>query len=328
MSVPAPRTLELVSVEIQTDGQTGAPSSRERGRVLLVTDDAAFGAHAATLEAAGFNVVAVARGAQALIEIGRARPHLLVVDADLKGVTADELTRKLAGARSDLALVQVGREASSVARRREALALGAFDYFCLPTELPLLVARAGQLVALALKLDRMRAEADRDYLTGLANRRRFRAALGHELERWRRYRSPCALLLADVDHLKKINDAHGHSAGDTVIRHVAAALALHSRDNDTAARLGGEEFALLLAGAEREQAISAAERLREAVCAAPLEGVGTVTVSLGVASCPAHALSERELYAASDAALYRAKGEGRNRSALADCNRAVGGAAD
>ena len=294
--------------------------ARDRGRVLLVADDPSVGAYSAPLEAAGFNVVAVARGAQALVEINRARPHLVVVDEGLKGVTADELARKLSAGPDDLPLVQVGVAQATVARRSDALALGAFDYFQLPEELALLVARVAQLIKLRLAMDRLRAEANRDYLTGLANRRRFRGAFGQELERWRRYRLPCALLLVDIDHLKKINDAHGHTAGDRVIRHVADALTEFSRDNDTAARLGGEEFALLLAGADGAKALAAAERLREAVGGAEVEGVGTATVSIGVAACPAHAQNERTLYAAADAALYRAKREGRNRSALAPIN--------
>ena len=129
---------------------------------------------------------------------------------------------------------------------------------------------------------------------------------------------PCALLLVDVDHMKKINDTHGHPAGDRVIRFVANALVELSRDNDTAARLGGEEFALLLAGVGIEKAFAAAERVRLAVGSDPLEEVGRVTISVGVAACPSNARTERELYAASDAALYRAKNEGRNLTVLAD----------
>jgi diguanylate cyclase (GGDEF)-like protein len=155
-------------------------------------------------------------------------------------------------------------------------------------------------------------------LTGLANRRRFRKALGQEVERWRRYRIPCSLLMLDVDFMKRINDAHGHPAGDRVIRLVAGALTELSRDNDTAARLGGEEFALLLAGVGGEAAAAAAERLRIAVCTHPLEEVGTVTISVGVASCPDNARSERELFGTSDAALYRAKQEGRNMTVVAN----------
>ncbi len=179
------------------------------------------------------------------------------------------------------------------------------------------MARAAQLVSIRQTLDGLRAEADRDYLTGLLNRRRFRTALGKEVERWRRYHTPCGLVIVDVDHLKRINDTHGHSAGDVVIRHVAQALAEMSRDNDAAARLGGEEFALLLAGTDAGKAIAAAERLRQTVAAAALDGIGRVTISLGVAACPSHARSERELYAAADAALYTAKREGRDRVSIA-----------
>ena len=123
--------------------------------------------------------------------------------------------------------------------------------------------------------------------------------------------------MVDIDHLKQVNDTHGHSAGDRVIRHTASALVELSRDNDTSARLGGEEFALLLAGTDGDKAYAAAERLRHSVSATAVEGVGIVTVSLGVASCPSHATSERALYAASDAALYRAKDEGRDRTDIA-----------
>lgn len=296
---------------------TTRPISRDQGRVLLITDDPSLGAYRAPLEQAGFAVVGVAGGAAALVALGRSRPHIVVADVNLQGITAEELARMLSNTQDGAPLILVGPDAASLAVRHAALALGAFDYFQLPLELPLLVARATQLVALRQQMDRLRSEADRDYLTNLANRRRFRTALGHELERWRRYRFPCALLLVDIDYLKRINDAHGHSAGDTVIRHVADALKEHSRDNDTAARLGGEEFALLLSGANGAKAVTAAERLRQSVAATTLENIGNVTISIGVAACPEHAQAERTLYAASDAALYRAKREGRDRVLIA-----------
>jgi diguanylate cyclase (GGDEF)-like protein len=297
--------------------ETQRAASREQGRVLLVTDDPVVSAYGAELEGAGFNVVAVARGTQALVELGRTRPHIVIADVNLKDIKAEELARKLAAAPDGLPLILLGDADATTERRALYLSLGAFDYFQMPFELSLLVTRSAQLVALQQKIERLRTLADRDHLTGLANRRRFRSALGHELERWRRYNLPCALVLVDIDHLKKINDAHGHAAGDIVIRHVANALAELSRDNDTAARLGGEEFALLLAGADSQKALIAAERLRLAVCAVEVEELGIVSVSLGVAACPAHAETERALYAASDAALYRAKGEGRNRTTMA-----------
>ncbi|MGH9903506.1 MAG: diguanylate cyclase, partial [Pyrinomonadaceae bacterium] len=285
--------------------EAGRPASREQGRVLLVTDDPVVGAYREPLEKAGFTVAGVAGGAAALVALGRSRPHVVIADANLKGITADEMARMLSRAEDGVPLVLVGGDEAILARRESALSLGAFDYFRLPDELSLLLARTGQLVALRQTMDRLRAEADRDYLTGLANRRRFRNALEQELERWRRYNLTCALLLIDIDHLKKINDTHGHTAGDVVIRHVAGTLLDHSRDNDTAARLGGEEFALLLAGADSAKALVAAERVRMAVCSEMVENVGLVTVSLGIAACPSHAKSERSLYAASDAALYQ-----------------------
>jgi diguanylate cyclase (GGDEF)-like protein len=292
-------------------------SGRDQGRILLVTDESAQPAHRAALERAGFAVVGVAGGAAAIVSLARTRPHVVVASATLKGITAAELARTLARSAESVPLVLVGGAPATAQARQSAMEAGAFDYFQVPAETALLVARSAQLVEVGLTVDRLRAEADRDYLTGLANRRRFRAALGRELERWRRYRVPCALLLADIDLLKRINDAHGHSAGDTAIRHVAGVLREHSRDNDTAARLGGEEFALLLAGATEASAVAAAERLRLSVSAASLDGIGTVTISVGVAACPVQADAERAIYAAADAALYRAKSQGRDCSVLA-----------
>jgi diguanylate cyclase (GGDEF)-like protein len=291
--------------------------SRDQGRVLLVTDNPQMNAYGEALERAGFTVVGVAGGVAALVSLQRTRPHVVVADENLKGIRAEELARMLHQTEERLPLILIGAPEATGERRQAALSMGAFDYISMPGEQSLLMARTAQLVAIKQTLDRLRAEADRDYLTGLANRRRFRIALGQEVERWRRYHVPCGLVLADIDFLKRINDAHGHSAGDVVIRHVASALVELSRDNDTAARLGGEEFALLLAGADDKRALAAAERLREVISHEPLEGIGVVTVSLGVASCPAQARSERNLYAASDAALYRAKNEGRDRAALA-----------
>ncbi|HKS28962.1 MAG TPA: diguanylate cyclase [Pyrinomonadaceae bacterium] len=298
-----------------TAQESRARSSREQeGRVLVVTDNPLSIAFTRALEDAGLKVVGTSRSVGALIALRRERPHIIIVDEHLQGLTTKELSGQLLRAEeSAVPFILVGQRTPTLDVRHAALEAGAFDYFQLPQELPLLVARSSQLVSVRHTIEHLRAEADRDYLTGLLNRRRFRTALGQEVERWRRYNTPCGLVIVDVDHLKRINDTHGHSAGDMVIRHVAGALSQMSRDNDTAARLGGEEFALLLAGADADKAVQAAERLRQTVAAEALEAIGRVTISLGVASCPAHATSERELYAASDAALYAAKRGGRDR---------------
>lgn len=290
--------------------------SRQRGRVLLITDEAAA-SQTQALESIGLEVVGVSGGAAAMISLQRSRPHVAIASQTVKGVSTRELARMLTQTQECIPLILTGTDAATLERRLAALSLGAFDYFQLPAELALLLERTRQLIAQAQAMERLRAEANLDPLTGLANRRRFRVALNGEVERWRRYGVPCALLLLDIDHMKSINDRYGHTAGDLVIRHIANTLIAASRDNDTAARVGGEEFALLLAGVRDDKARLAAERLRAVVSEVPVEGVGIVTASIGVAACPEHANSERSLYASSDRALYEAKNGGRNRVSVA-----------
>ena len=291
------------------------PNDRLRGRVLLIADDRTQ--FVESLNDRGIDVFGVSNGTAAIVSLTRTRPHLVIADATTRGLRIRELAKMLAQAEDGIPLLLAGAEPSGVAVRRAAMLEGAFDYFSLPAEVDLLVERTQQLVLLRQKIDRLRADADLDSLTGLANRRRFRVALARELERWRRYRVPCALLMLDIDHLKLVNDKFGHPVGDSVIRQIAQTLREVSRDNDTAARLGGEEFGLLLAGVDLNRAVSAAERLRAVLSSKRVEGVGTVTVSIGVAGCPENATSERALYSASDEALYVSKNSGRDRVSVA-----------
>ena len=292
-------------------------SDRSRGRVLLIADDDQAG-FVDALTARGIEVVGVSSGAAAIVSLQRTRPHIVVANTSARGLRVSELAKMLAQSEDGIPLVLTGGQTASFAARRAAMLEGAFDYFELPRELELLAERSHQLVRLRQKIDRLRADADLDHLTGLANRRRFRVALNREVERWRRYSVPCSLLLIDIDHLKGINDQYGHPVGDLVIRQIAQTLSEMSRDNDTAARLGGEEFAMLLAGTDVERAEAVANRLRTVIEAKRVEGVARpVTVSIGVAGCPLSGTAERALYAASDRALYIAKNDGRNRVALA-----------
>lgn len=291
--------------------------SPDQRRVLLITGESDVSV-LSSLESAGFKIVGVCgTAAAAPISLRRSRPHLVIAGTVIKGLSTRELARMLSQSNDGVPLILIGAEAATLRRRHEAMLAGAFDYFQIPAEIELLTLRANQLVTLRQIMDQLRGEADLDTLTGLANRRRFRVALSREVERWRRYGVPCALLLLDIDHMKTINDTYGHPAGDVVIREIAETMSKISRDNDTAARLGGEEFALLFAGTGATKAELAAKRLREVLAEQQIEGVGNITVSVGVAACPEHANSERTLYAASDAALYVAKNEGRNRVAVA-----------
>ena len=173
----------------------------------------------------------------------------------------------------------------------------------------------------------MRQLATTDPLTGLANRRQFFASAESELARAMRYGGAMALVMADLDRFKAINDAGGHGAGDRVIEAVARALRQEQRPHDVLARVGGEEFAFVLPGADLDAAVSAAERMRRAVEALEVEYGSAryrVTLSLGCAAVAearelgGDAASGLEaLMRAADAALYEAKRRGRNRSVAA-----------
>lgn len=170
-----------------------------------------------------------------------------------------------------------------------------------------------------------------DSLTQLANRRRFDRLLDEEIRRARRSGSPLSVLLADIDHFKRVNDSYGHPFGDECLRQVAAVLAAHcQRAGDVAARYGGEEFVVLLPGLDAEQAVALAESIRCAITQLqPQHGEQPValTISLGVATLTPSLVAPADLLAAADAALYQAKNGGRNQVVLApDCVTEYAGA--
>jgi diguanylate cyclase (GGDEF)-like protein len=166
-----------------------------------------------------------------------------------------------------------------------------------------------------------------DFLTGWHNRRYLHARLKEELVRAQRQSTGLVCLLIDLDRFKQINDQYGHLAGDLALREAAHRVDTQIRGSDAAARFGGDEFVVLAPALNAEQACALAERIREAVCATPIEvatGVQhTLTVSIGVAGVtPAREESDHKtlaesLLAEADAALYRAKQHGRNRVELA-----------
>lgn len=164
-------------------------------------------------------------------------------------------------------------------------------------------------------LEEVRTLAAVDALTGLANRRVFEETLRAELSRTERLGETAGVLLFDIDNFKAVNDTYGHHVGDEVLRSVGATLVASSRDFDTVARWGGEEFMVLTPGCDPEAAAAAAERLRVEVARAPLPV--SLTVSAGVAVAPTDARDVEELLKAADSALYAAKAAGRNRVRLA-----------
>jgi diguanylate cyclase (GGDEF)-like protein len=165
-------------------------------------------------------------------------------------------------------------------------------------------------------IGRLSDAARRDPLTGLLNRRGFQETFDLELERARRGGRPCALLLADLDHFKRVNDQLGHPAGDERLEKMARLLGSGKRRIDAAARMGGEEFALVLPDTDEHGAYVIAERLRRAVRDAFATDPVSVTASFGVAAFPRHGATGEQLLVAADQALYVAKGLGRDRTAI------------
>jgi diguanylate cyclase (GGDEF)-like protein len=161
-------------------------------------------------------------------------------------------------------------------------------------------------------LTRSALEARTDPLTGLANRRSWEEGLAREVERHGRADRPLSVLLMDLDHFKRLNDTYGHAAGDAALTAVAMVLRGQARQSDVLARVGGEEFALLLADCPAGYAVPRAEQIRRAVEAASAGWATPVTISVGVASLPDHARSGAGLMRAADEALYAAKHAGRN----------------
>jgi diguanylate cyclase len=183
------------------------------------------------------------------------------------------------------------------------------------------LAQVGKQVWLQAVVDGLCELSSRDALTGLANRRQFELALAREIDRVARAGEPALMLMVDIDHFKKVNDSHGHSAGDLVLKSVAQALQDCIRPMDTLARFGGEEFAMILPNCPPHFGQTVAERVRLKVMgrkAAIAQGQEvTVSVSIGGAFAPQWVRSSAALWVErADQQLYRAKAEGRNRACL------------
>jgi diguanylate cyclase (GGDEF)-like protein len=201
----------------------------------------------------------------------------------------------------------------------QAMEAGALDYLVKGEINPGSLERSLRYaLKLGETLEALRRLATRDELTGLANRREYDRILAEEEERARRFGQPLGLVIIDLDRFKSVNDAHGHGAGDAVLREVARRIAASIRTVDRAARIGGEEFALILVQTDGLSALEVARRAIGAIAREPIaagDGLSlSLTASAGVAELPSDAATAAELFAAADKALYAAKERGRNRA--------------
>ena len=175
----------------------------------------------------------------------------------------------------------------------------------------------GDAAALAIDNAQIRARlehlAHTDSLTGLYNHRYFHEQLRSELSRAGRAHDSVALMMLDIDDFKRVNDVCGHAQGDEVLQAIAALLRKTVRASDVVCRVGGEEFAVILPGCSTEAAVATADRLTAGVAGVSTDAGGEVTLSVGVALGPEHAMNARELFACAEAAMMTAKAQGKDR---------------
>lgn len=173
-------------------------------------------------------------------------------------------------------------------------------------------------ITIADLFEKVKKQAVTDVLTELYNRRYFEESLQKEAERSERLNQPFTLISLDLDYLKQINDTYGHNYGDIAIKAIGKVLKRNARSIDIPARIGGEEFNLLLPGIDSKGGMIAAERIRAAIESEKLEKIGKITASIGVATYIEHTKSIDELLEMADQAMYRAKINGRNRVIMAN----------
>ena len=299
---------------------------------VLLAEDARFARHLlqGALAGWGYEVILAEDGEQAWRAMqGPDAPSIALLDWMMPGLDGLQVCRKVREAAREpytYIILLTGRDRQEDVV--EGLAAGADDYLRKPFDNLELEARIrtgrrivelhGQLIAAR---EALREQATTDPLTGLANRRTILETLGKELERCRRSDTACAVVFVDLDHFKQVNDTHGHSVGDEVLRQAASTMRLILRPYDLVGRYGGEEFVVVLAGCDTAGARAAAERLRASVAGTAIAVGGLilrVTCSLGIAVGDSGTGWDRDrLLNAADAALYRAKRAGRNRIVVA-----------
>jgi diguanylate cyclase (GGDEF)-like protein len=300
-------------------------------KVLVVDDDEdKLNLLAMALNMAGYDVLTAGDGQEALKAMAASEPDLVISDVMMPRMNGFDLARRIRQNPKTkfipVILQTAGRHLAEDLRLGSEV--GALGYITDPTDLELLLAHTRTLLDFKAYLDTCEEAAFTDHLTGLANRRRFERQLEREVARTMRYGHPFCLLMLDIDHFKNVNDTHGHETGDIAMKKLAKILQEETRGIDLAARIGGEEFGVILTETCLAAAVEVAERLRIAIKSVEMPTIGTLTASFGVAECPSCATGARQLLACADAALYKAKNEGRDRVAcweLSKMNSAAAG---
>ncbi|MDA8083747.1 MAG: diguanylate cyclase [Nitrospiraceae bacterium] len=306
-----------------------------KAKVLLVEDDPIQARETEEiLKKTGYEVFWAQDGINAIKVVKSSKPDIILLDLILPGLDGYEVCRwlKLDDSAKGIPVIMLTVK-KDLSDKISGLQIGADDYLPKPyNELELNARIYASLRTKGLQdelrmknrqleelLDKVNYMAITDALTGLYNRRKFHDTLAGEFERARRYKTPFSLVMIDIDHFKRINDDHGHNAGDVVLKQVSALLLKSVREIDTASRFGGEEFMVILPSTDSSSAKVVAERMRDMIASFPFQDINRpITVSIGIAGMPDERLRNEDLMIrCADIALYRAKQSGRNRVEVA-----------
>jgi diguanylate cyclase (GGDEF)-like protein len=293
---------------------------------IVIADDSPLSRRLleATLKGWGYQVVAACDGEEAwrILDSDEA-PALAILDWMMPGLTGPEvckLVREKAREPYTYILLLTSRnEKDDVV---EGMTSGADDYITKPFdqhELKVRLRAGTRILELQLVATReaLRIQATRDYLTQMWNRSSILEILDRELARSERQQRPVGVIVADLDHFKRINDTHGHFAGDMALREAASRMQASVRPYDSVGRYGGEEFLVVLPGCDEQDCRVQAERLRIAIHSAQVklsDTVLTISASLGCTSGMGGQIAGELLIRVADDALYLAKRGGRNRT--------------
>ncbi len=306
--------------------------NQEKRPVILVADDEPINRALLQrrLEKSGYAVHLAATGKEAVELSQRLLPDLIILDVMMPVMDGLEACRRIKenDLTNDIPVIFLSaRDETDI--KVNGLTLGANDYIIKPFKAEELMARVDVAMRLKSERDRLRRTANEaltaaeqaqekaltDALTGLFNRYGLQRALGREFAHSRRYNRPLSCLMIDIDYFKKVNDAHGHPAGDVAIQQVGTILTEIIRRSDMVFRYGGEEFIVLLPETDIEGAFALGEKIRslaETRVFGNGERIFSLTLSVGAAVLK-ESESGHDMIARADEALYNAKENGRNR---------------
>jgi len=262
--------------------------------------------------------IKVATGGERCIELAQAEPQpdLILLDIQMPDLDGYEVCQRLKSQESTQAIPIIfvtGKDQD--ADEELGLSMGAVDYITKPYSPAIVEARVATHITLKQQSDTLRNLAMRDQLTGLYNRHFLIDVAAKKISQTHRHKQSLCLIMVDIDHFKAVNDEHGHTVGDAVLRDVAGIFLKQCRNEDIIARFGGEEFVFLLDACNRDAGIKKAERIRQTLEASRVQGLA-ITASFGLAH-----ITNGENFASllnrADEAAYEAKRKGRNRVEVA-----------